>query len=84
MKQQSKLPQGKVVPFTGEFYPVPEPQPTTPNLTGAYFVLVAAAMVAGLSIGAIVTYQRSDQVQLRQLQADRASLNQVKSQVCKE
>ncbi|WP_017652150.1 hypothetical protein [Fortiea contorta] len=81
-KQQ---PTSKVVPFTGEFYPEVEPTPTpaaTPDLTPAYFVLFAAALVAGLSLGAIFTYQSADQVQLRQMKAQSEQLQQVKTQVC--
>lgn len=74
----------KVVPFTGEFYPQIDTAPT-PTATGngsAVIVLVVAAMVGGLSIGAIATYQRADQVELRQLQAEREQLQQVKNRVC--
>ncbi|WP_414579638.1 hypothetical protein [Anabaena sp. CCY 9402-a] len=80
-KQQSAS--GKVVPFTGEFYPVTDtPAPTTDN-TPTYLVIVAAALIAGLSMGAIFTYQSADQVQLRQMKAQSEQLEQVKNQVCR-
>jgi uncharacterized membrane-anchored protein YhcB (DUF1043 family) len=44
--------------------------------------MVAAALVAGLSIGAIAVYQSSDQVQLRQMKLQSEQLQQVKTQVC--
>ncbi|WP_414572712.1 hypothetical protein [Nostoc sp. CCY 9925] len=86
MKQsKQQQPVGKVVPFTGEFYPVPDPEPTpAENNTAAYLVMLAAALVAGLSIGAISTYQSTDQVQLRQMKADQAQLQDVKTQVCRQ
>jgi hypothetical protein len=79
----NKQTNSKVVPFTGEFYP-PQPEPTPPpaDNTPAYLVIVAAALVAGLSIGAIATYQRADQVQLRQMKVQSEQLQQVKTQVC--
>ena len=80
-KQQTN----KVVPFTGEFYPVVEP-PAAPSAspTGAYLIMTIAALVAGLSLGAIAVYQSTDQVRMRQLQSDSQHLQQVKNQVCKE
>jgi hypothetical protein len=82
MKQQTKPP-SKVVPFTGEFYPAPEPTPPALNNTSAYLVLIGAALVAGLAIGAICTYQSADQVQLREMKAQSEQLQQVKTQVCR-
>lgn len=74
----------KVIPFTGEFYPQIEhtPTPTATGNASAMMVLLIAAMVGGLAIGAIATYQRTDQTELRQLQAEREQLQQVKSRVC--
>jgi uncharacterized protein HemX len=72
-----------VVPFTGEFYPQPESAPATASSAAPYIVMVAAALVAGLAIGAISTYQSSDQVQLRQMKADAQQLEKVKTQVCR-
>ncbi|MEH2068915.1 MAG: hypothetical protein V7K47_12265 [Nostoc sp.] len=84
MKQQSKQQSvGKVVPFTGEFYPANEPAPAVNN-TAAFLVILAAALLAGLSIGAISTYQSASQVQLRQMKADQAQLQDVKTQVCRQ
>ncbi len=84
MKPRSKQRQSsKVVPFTGELYPVPDPAPAADN-TAAYLVMLAAALMAGLSIGAISTYQSASQVQLRQMQADQEQLQQVKTQVCRQ
>lgn len=76
----------KVIPFTGELYtqPDPTPTPTAPSNASAFMVLVVAAMVGGLSLGAIATYQRADQVELRQLQAEREQLQQVKENVCNQ
>ena len=55
MKQTKQQTTGKVVPFTGEFYPdVPEPTPAANNLA-ALLVMIASALVAGLSMGAIST-----------------------------
>lgn len=79
-KQQQSA--GKVVPFTGEFYPVIDPTPTA-DKTPAYLVIIAAALVAGLSLGAIFTYQSADQVQLREMKAHSQQLEQVKNQVCR-
>ncbi|MFK0730028.1 MAG: hypothetical protein ACIWVG_02370 [Gloeotrichia echinulata HAB0833] len=73
----------KVVPFTGEFYSETENISPTSDNTAAFLVIIAAALVAGLSIGAISVYQSSDQVQLRQMKAQSEQLQQVKTQVCK-
>lgn len=82
MKQSKQKLTSKVVPFTGEFYPeAPEPTPAGNNLA-AYLVIVAAALVAGLSMGAMSTYQSADQVQLREMKAQSQQLEKVKSQVC--
>ncbi|MBD2411183.1 hypothetical protein FACHB389_06790 [Nostoc calcicola FACHB-389] len=82
MKQTKQQPAGKVVPFTGEFYPDPEPTPAVNN-TAAFLVMLAAALLAGLSIGAISTYQSASQVQLREMKAQSQQLEQVKNQVCR-
>ena len=84
MKQTKQQPTSKVVPFTGEFYPdAPEPIPRpVPNIA-AYLVIVAAALVAGLSMGAISTYQSADQVQFREMKAQSKQLEIVKNQVCR-
>jgi hypothetical protein len=84
-KHQSKS--KKIIPFTGEFYPESEAQTTTPTpspVAGATFIFIAAALVSGLALGAISTYQSADQQQLRQMQTDQRQLQQVKSKVCKE
>lgn len=81
-KQQSQT--SKVVPFTGEFYPEVEPTTTPSPVAGATFIFIAAALVSGLALGAISTYQSADQQQLRQLQTDHQQLQQVKNKVCKE
>lgn len=75
----------KVVPFTGEFYPVPDlaPTPAGNNIAG-YLVIVAAALICGLSIGAISTYESADQVQLREMKANSQQLEKVKNQVCRQ
>jgi uncharacterized protein HemX len=83
MKQTKQQTTSKVVPFTGEFYPgVPEPTPAANNLA-AFLVMIAAALVAGLSMGAISTYQSADQVQLREMKAQSQQLEKVKNQVCR-
>ena len=82
MKHKLQQPGSKVVPFTGEFYPdAPETTPIGNNIAG-YLVIIAAALVAGLSIGAMSTYQSADQVQLRQMKAQSQQLELVKNQVC--
>lgn len=81
MKQSKQQPAGKVVPFTGQFY-TEESEPTSTSAS-PYIVLVAAALIGGLSIGAIATYQSADQVQLREMKAQSQQLEQVKNQVCK-
>ncbi|MEH2164549.1 MAG: hypothetical protein V7K38_26735 [Nostoc sp.] len=84
MKQSNQKLSSKVVPFTGEFYPVPDPEPTPAgNNIAAYLVIVAAALVAGLSMGAMSTYQSADQVQLREMKAQSQQLEKVKNQVCR-
>ncbi|RCJ34617.1 hypothetical protein A6769_22065 [Nostoc punctiforme NIES-2108] len=82
MKQTKRQVTSKVVPFTGEFYPdSPEPTPAGNNIA-AFLVMLASVLVAGLSIGAISTYQSADQVQLREMKANTQQLEKVKSQVC--
>ncbi|MFN6526938.1 hypothetical protein [Nostoc sp. ChiSLP03a] len=84
MKQTKQQRTSKVVPFTGEFYPIPDPEPTAAgNNIAGYLVIVTAALIAGLSIGAISTYQSADQVQLREMKAQSQQLEKVKSQVCR-
>ncbi|MEH2337602.1 hypothetical protein [Nostoc sp.] len=84
MKHKLQKPGSKVVPFTGEFYPVtdPEPMPAANNIA-AHLVIIVAALVAGLSMGAISTYQSADQLQLRQMKANSQQLEKVKNQVCR-
>ena len=84
MKQSKQKPSSKVVPFTGEFYPIPDPEPVSavPNVA-AFLVIIAAALVAGLSMGAMSTYQSADQVQLREMKAQSQQLEKVKNQVCR-
>jgi uncharacterized protein HemX len=83
MKQTKRQVSSKVVPFTGEFYPVPDHEPTPAgNNIAAYLVIIAAALVAGLSMGAMSTYQSADQVQLREMKAQSQQLEKVKNQVC--
>jgi uncharacterized protein HemX len=84
MKQTRQQASSKVVPFTGEFYPTAPETTTAPNLNAAYLVMFAAALVGGLSLGAIFTYQSADQMQLRQMKADQAQLQDVKTQVCRQ
>lgn len=81
MKSKQTL-SNKVVPFTGELYPQDEPAPVVAS-NAPYLVVIASALVAGLAIGAIATYQSSDQVQLRQMKAQSEQLEKVKTQVCK-
>ncbi|MEH2001091.1 MAG: hypothetical protein V7L00_20470 [Nostoc sp.] len=82
MKQTKQQLTSKVVPFTGEFYPTAdEPTPAGNNLA-AFLFMIAAALVAGLSMGAISTYQSADQVQLREMKAQSQQLEKVKNQVC--
>ncbi len=79
---KSQINNSKVVPFTGEFYQPVEPTPAATTSNAPYFFMIAAALVAGLSIGAISTYQSADQVQLRSYKAQSEQLEQVKTQVC--
>ncbi|MHC5614089.1 MAG: hypothetical protein ACYTXA_24620 [Nostoc sp.] len=84
MKQIKRQATSKVVPFTGEFYPIPDTEPTSVgNNIAAYLVIVAAALICGLSMGAISTYQSADQVQLREMKAQSQQLEKVKNQVCR-
>ena len=80
MKPQTKT--NRVIPFTGEFYEPIEKLPVA-NSNAPYLFMMAAALVAGLSIGAISTYQSTDQMQLRQMKQQSQQLEQVKTQVCK-
>ncbi|MEH1954715.1 MAG: hypothetical protein V7K64_27015 [Nostoc sp.] len=83
MKQTKRQVTSKVVPFTGEFYPTAsEPTPAGNNIA-AFLVMLAAALIAGLSIGAISTYQSASQVQLREMKAQSQQLEKVKNQVCR-
>ena len=83
MKQTKRQVTSKVVPFTGEFYPdTPDPTPAGNNLA-AFLVMLAAALIAGLSMGAISTYQSASQVQLREMKAQSQQLEKVKNQVCR-
>lgn len=82
--KQTKPATSKVVPFTGEFYPeLPQPAQVPVNNTSAYLIMIVSALLAGLAIGAITTYQSADQQALRQMQAESAQLQKVKNQVCK-
>ncbi|PHJ56426.1 hypothetical protein VF14_25440 [Nostoc linckia z18] len=71
----------KVVPFTGELYQAPSPTDQQSN-TPALLVILACAAAAGLSIGAMLTYQSTSQTELRQLKADQQQLQQVKEKAC--
>lgn len=83
MKQSKQQSTSKVVPFTGEFYPTPPETTPGENNAAAYLVIVAAALVAGLSMGAIATYQSADQAQLREMKAQSQQLEKVRNQVCR-
>lgn len=80
--QQQTTNTNRVVPFTGEFYVQPQPAPVAAS-KAPYAIIIASALVAGLAIGAISTYQSSDQVQLRQMKADAQQLEKLKTQVCR-
>lgn len=84
MQRQKNKPQQQhlnVVPFTGELYPQ-APPPQAGDKAASMLFFFVAALVAGLSLGAIAVYQSSDQSQLRQLKADQERLNEIKSNVC--
>ncbi|MBD2204953.1 hypothetical protein H6G33_04160 [Calothrix sp. FACHB-1219] len=81
--QQQTTNSNRVVPFTGEFYVQPQPSAPVAASKAPYAIIIAAALVAGLAIGAISTYQSSDQVQLRQMKADAQQLEKLKTQVCR-
>lgn len=85
MKQTKQQLTSKVVPFTGEFYPTAsEPTPARNNNNiAAFLVMLAAALICGLSIGAMSTYQSADQVQLREMKSQSQQLEKVKNQVCR-
>jgi hypothetical protein len=85
-RQQSKQRQHhtNVIPFTGELYPASPPAQTPAgDNVASMLVFIAAALVAGLSLGAIAVYQSADQTQLRQLKAESEQLQQVRSNVCR-
>lgn len=80
-----KQPTRKVVPFKGEMWEeVPATPTPTPNsdysILAAY---IALSLIAGLCVGAILTYQSTDQQQLRDLKQQSSQLQKVKSEVCK-
>lgn len=75
----------KVIPFTGELYtqptPIPQAEPKTDfAVIGAY---IAMSLITGLCLGAISTYNRADQVELRQLKSQQQILDKVKQQICR-
>lgn len=83
MNRTNQQQQPKVVPFTGQFYPQqPEAAPIQQSNTPALLAILACAVAASLSVGSMLTYQSSDQVQLRQLKSDSEQLQQVKEKAC--
>jgi uncharacterized protein HemX len=83
MKINQQQQHHNVVPFTGQLYPQqPQQQPAQQNNTPAMLAILACAVAAGLSVGAMLTYQSSDQTELRQLKAASEQLQQVKEKAC--
>jgi hypothetical protein len=64
-------PTRKVIPFKGEMWeevpPTPHQKPSNSSFLAAY---IALSLIAGLSMGAISTYNSVDQVELRNLKAN--------------
>ncbi|MFN6499796.1 MAG: hypothetical protein RMX65_022775 [Nostoc sp. DedQUE01] len=82
MNKSKPQQRSKVVPFTGELYQ-PEASPAEQqNNTPALLVILACAIAAGLSVGSMLTYQSTDQSELRRLKADQQQLQQVKEKAC--
>ena len=80
---KSNQQQRNVVPFTGQFYPQqPETAPQQQSNAPAFLAILACAVAAGVSVGSMLVYQSTDQVQLRQLKADQEQLQQIQEKAC--
>lgn len=79
-----KQPTRKVIPFKGEMWEeidsTPTPRPSANSFLAAY---IALSLIGGLCAGAILTYNSTDQQQLRQLKQQSTQLQKVKNEVCK-
>lgn len=84
MRSTNQTPGAKVIPFQGEFYQTnpPEPEPQKP-LTSLLLIAAVTLLGAGAALGATAAYNSPDQVELRELKAQSAQLNQVKDNLCK-
>jgi hypothetical protein len=73
----------KVIPFTGELHQIVSPSPVAqPREISPILTAVALAMIAGISLGAIVTHQSAGYQQINQLKAESKQLQQLKKSIC--
>lgn len=74
----------KVVPFRGEMYE-PIPPATPPQQSSGAFIAFGLVCLVGMgaAIGASVTYNSTDQVQIREMKSQLQHWKNVEKQICK-
>lgn len=78
-------PSPNVVPFRGEMYPQssPEISPPPQQSNTSFILFFCLCLVgAGIGLGATLTYNSTEQTQIREMQQQLQQLNQVKKQLC--
>jgi uncharacterized protein HemX len=73
-----------VIPFRGEMYqPVAPPVVATAKSNSSFLLLACLCLVGmGVALGASVTYNSTDQEQIRQMQQQLQQFEKVKKQLC--
>jgi hypothetical protein len=85
MRSRNESPGTKVVPFRGEMYQETSTAEVTPpqQSNTSFLIFFCLCMVGmGVALGATLTYNSPEQVQIRDMQHQLQQLNQVKKQLC--
>jgi uncharacterized protein HemX len=74
----------KVVPFRGEMYQEATSPVVAPAKSNSSFLLLACLCLVsvGVALGATVTYNSTEQEQLRHMQQQLQQFDQIKKQLC--
>jgi uncharacterized protein HemX len=84
MKNSSPQTELKVVPFRGEMYQeTTHPVVATAKSNSSFLLLACVCLVGvGVALGATVTYNSTEQEQLRHMQKQLQQFEQIKKQLC--
>jgi uncharacterized protein HemX len=83
MKNSSSQTELKVVPFRGEMYQETTSPVATAKSNSSFLLIVCVCLVGvGVALGATVTYNSTEQEQLRHMQQQLQQFEQIKKQLC--